>query len=372
VIRVAVDATALHGSRTGIGVFTEQVLRRLGPRPDLDVRAFAVTFRGRGQLAGLVPGGVEAVGRPMAARPLWECWKRVDLPPIEWFVGQADLVFGPNFVVPPTRRAAQLVSIQDMTPWRFPELSNEHTRRYPALVSRAIRAGAWVHVTSEFVADEVRSNLRIAPDRVVVVPLGATPIEPEGPATNAARGRQMAGGERYVLAVGTVEPRKDLPGLVAAFDQVAATDPDLRLVLAGPDGWGSEALAAAIVRTHHADRIVRTGWVDDDLRAALLRGASVFAYPSLYEGFGLPPLEAMLAGTPVLATRAGAIPEIVGDAAELVDVKDVDALAQGLQRLLTDEARRVELIETGHQRVAQFSWDTTADSLAALFRDILL
>lgn len=368
-VRIAVDATALHGNRTGVGVFTEQLLRRLPSQPGLEVAAFAVTWKGRGDLPGLLPPGVDAVGRPMAARPLRRCWSWADLPPIEWFVGSADVVHGPNFVVPPTRRAARVVTIHDLTPWRYPELGNADTAAYPGLVARAVRAGVWVHTVSEHVAAEVRDRLGVADDRLVVVPNGVAPTpDASDPAVEVARGQALAGGEPWILALGTVEPRKDLVGLVAAFDAVASEDPDVRLVLAGPEGWGADELATAVAASPHRRRIVRTGWVTDADRVALLRGAAVFAYPSRYEGFGLPPLEAMAAGTPVVTTRAGALPEVVGPAAELVEPGDRDALAAALARLLVDEERRAELIAAGYVRAAMFSWDRTAEGIAALYR----
>ena len=163
-------------------------------------------------------------------------------------------------------------------------------------------------------------------------------------------GRHLAGAERYVLALGTVEPRKDLPTLVAAFDALAASDKDLHLVLAGQDGWGIEALTASRDRAVHRRRIHRLGWVNEQQRAALLRGASVFAYPSRYEGFGLPPLEAMAVGTPVVTTTAGALPEVVGDAARVVPPLDVDALAGALADVLGDEDLRTSLVARGRAR----------------------
>src|SRR5690606_24040703 len=153
-----------------------------------------------------------------------------------------------------------------------------------------------------------------SPDRVVAVPLGVDPPEHASPAD----GHRLAGGDRYVLALGTVEPRKDLPLLVEAFDLLAVDDPDLRLVHAGPDGWGADAFTECIDRSPRRDRIVRLGWVDDAARSALLHGAAVLAYPSRYEGFGLPPLGAMSVGTPVVATAVGSLPEVLGDAAILV------------------------------------------------------
>lgn len=367
-IAIAVDVTSLIGPRTGVGALTENLVAGLAARSDVAVRAFAVTWRGRGSLAAQLPSGVTLATRPMAARPLRALWRRRDRPVIETWTGPVDVVHGPNFVVPPSRRAARVVTVHDLTAWRFPELVDAGTAAYPALVARAVAGGAWVHTPSRFVAGEVAGELGVDPARVVAIANGAPDLGSDGPGRNAATGRALGGGERYVLAVGTVEPRKDLPGLVAAFDAVATDDPDVRLVLAGPAGWGAPALDEAVAAATHPERIVRTGWVDDDARAALFRGASVVAYPSVYEGFGLVPLEAMAAGVPVVATRAGAIPEVVGDAAELVDVGDTDSLADALALVLRDDDRRAALVAAGHLRRARFRWGATVEEVVALYR----
>lgn len=355
-------------ARTGVGQFTGAVAGRLASRTDVDLRVFAVSWRGRGRIADVVPDGVPIARRPVPARLARAVWRMGDGLPVEWLAGRCDVVHGPNFVVPPARRAAQVVTVHDLTSLHFPALCTADTRAYPALIRRAVQRGAWVHAVSAFVAEEVRAAFPVGPDRVVTVLNGFTALEADRPGADAATGRRLAGGDRYVLALGTVEPRKNLPLLVEAFDAVAATDAELRLVIAGPDGWGTEALVKARDRARHRRRIRRLGWLSDRHRAALLRGATVFAYPSRYEGFGLPPLEAMAAGVPVVTTTAGALPEVVGDAARLVAPEDGPGLAAALADVLDDDSLRSDLVTRGHDRLGRYDWDRTVESLVGLYR----
>ncbi|HYA69410.1 MAG TPA: glycosyltransferase, partial [Acidimicrobiales bacterium] len=223
------------GPRTGVGVFCAGALAALGARDDLDVRAFAVSWRRRRGLAPLLTSGVRARQRPMPARPLLLLWRRCDVPPVEWFVGDVDVVHGTNYVVPPTRRAARVVTVHDLTVWRYPELTNAATLVFPAFVRRALDDGAWVHTHTRFVADEVVRELGADPERVRVVYPGipgavadgqvALPSDgqlcdgqpPDGEMSTPSGGQVMPialpdGLRRYVLAVGTIEPRKDYPG----------------------------------------------------------------------------------------------------------------------------------------------------------------
>jgi len=361
-LRLAVDGTPLLGTRTGVGTFTSCALTALAARPDLDVRAFAVSWRRRQGIVGHLPPGVRFVDRAMPARPLHFAWRRSEAPTLEWWTGPLDVVHGTNFVVPPTRHAARVLTVHDLTTVHFPALCDAPTLRYPALVRRALAHGAWVHTPSRFVASEVVDILGADPGRVRAVHHGAPPVSPDG-AGERTQSRP------YVLALSTIEPRKDLPSLVRAFDAIAADRPELELVVAGPDGWGTGAFQAAVDSAHHRERVRRLGWLGREDRDRLLRGARVFAYPSLYEGFGLPPLEAMAAGVPVVATAAGAVPEVAGDAAVLVPVGDVDALAEGLARAVDDDDLRRGLADRGRLRVQEFSWTACAEGLAGLYRD---
>lgn len=364
-VRVAIDAVPLLGARTGIGLFCHELVTRLALRPELELVAFAATWSGRGQLAEVVPGGVRVVTRPMAARPLRELWMRTDQPTIERWTGPVDVVHGTNYVVPPARRAAQLVSIHDLTCVRFPELCTADTLQYPTLIERAVRRGAHVHTIEAFRSD-VSATFGVAPERVHCIGNGISPWS----GGDAARGRKLAGGDRYLLAIGTIEPRKDYPTLIRAFDTLGDADPALRLVIAGGDGWGADAVDAALAASRHRNRVVRTGWVDDADRAGLLAGATVFVYPSIYEGFGFPVLEAMQAGVPVVSTEVGGIPDTAGGAAVLVRSGAPAALAAAIGEVLTVEGRAAELVAKGHANVERFSWDEVADRFAALYLEL--
>jgi glycosyltransferase involved in cell wall biosynthesis len=369
---VALDATPLLGRPTGVGAFCAGALGGLAGRDDVAVAAFAVSWRRRHELTAALPPGVRRTGRAMPARPLHAAWRHLSVPPVEWFTGPLDVVHGTNFVVPPARSAARVVTVHDLTVVRFPELCDPPTLRYPRLLRRAIDGGAWIHTPSSYVAGEVVELLGASPDRVRAVHSGI-PVDlgPRRDERNGAPVTLPATTTRYVLALGTAEPRKDLPGLVAAFDRIAGEPAasDVALVLAGPDGWGTDALDAAVAEAGNRDRIVRTGWVPDDVRHRLVAGAAVLAYPSLYEGFGFPPLEAMAAGVPVVATRAGALPEVLGDDALLVPPRDRDALAAALLDVVRDLAVRAAWARRSTARAARYSWDRCAEGLAALYRD---
>ena len=373
-LTVAVDATPLLGVRTGVGMFCRGALEALGERSDLDVAAFAVTWRRRHLLPPLVPSPIRVVARAMPARPLHTIWSHFSVPPVEWFTGPADVVHGTNFVVPPTRHAARVVTVHDLTAVHFPAMCDGSTRMFPEIVRRAVAEGAWVHTPSRFVADEVVAEFGAAPERVRVVHHGIPGHEPMSASPSAAPGPPAGvvlpeGTRRYVLALGTVEPRKDLPGLVRAFDRLAGDLGDVALVVAGAPGWGDDALERAVTESPWSDRIVRLGYVDDDRHRVILAGASVLAYPSVYEGFGFPPLEAMAAGVPVVATAVGAIPEVAGDGALLVAPGDVEALAAALTDVLGNAAARDALIERGRERAELFTWTSCGRGLAALYSE---
>jgi glycosyltransferase involved in cell wall biosynthesis len=362
-MRLAFDGTPLLGPRSGIGEVVSGIAPELARRPELEITAYALTLRGRHDLVSHVPPGVRAATRPYPARAVRQAWLRSEWPAIERWTGAVDVVHATNYVAPPTR-AAEVVSVYDLGFVRYPELVEDDALDFPGLLRRAIRRGAWIHTTSDFVRDEILDTFPIAAERVVRVYPGI----PATQGGDAARGRDLAGAARYVLALGTIEPRKNYPTLVRAFDAVAARDPDVVLVVAGARAWGADEFDAAVAAAVHRDRVRTLGYVSAEHRRDLLAGSAVLAYPSHYEGFGFPPLEAMTAGVPVVAANAGAIPEVVGDAARLVENDDAEALADALHTVLTDDRARADLVGRGAARHDAFSWVKAADELVALYQ----
>jgi glycosyltransferase involved in cell wall biosynthesis len=367
-LAVAVDATPLLGVRTGVGKVVAEVLdalNRVSSAPQ--VVPYTLSWRAR-RLHADVPLGTRFV--PIPARVLLPAWAHAEVPRIDRWLRPARVVHATNFLTPPSRLPA-LVTIHDCSFVRFPELCKPEVRAMVPIVRRAVRRGATLQTSSEFSAAEVEEifggGLREA-GRLVVIPFGVPDLGPA--AVMPERVKDALNGAPFVLALGTLEPRKNIALLVTAFGLVASKEPDVHLVIAGPDGPARSDVDAAVDRLPAgiASRVHLTGAVDEPGRRALLEAATVLAYPSHYEGFGFPALEAMSVGVPVVAGHAGALPEVVGDAALLVDPNDVAQLADAIARLTTDDSLRRDLVARGRDRVRDFSWDDTARSLTACYR----
>lgn len=276
--------------------------------------------------------------------------------------------------LPALRRCRAVITIHDLAPLRWPE----HYLRLPyARVGHAWeyalarRADAIIAV-SEATRRDVVELLRVPPERVTVIPEA---VDTEFRPPSAEEGRRVAATfgapGRYVLYVGQFDPRKNMEGLLAAFARAAATDRELRLVIAGDLGKLSSFLTRALERTNAPrERIVVTGHVDDPTLAALYAGAECLLHAALLEGFGLTPLESLAAGTPVVGYRAGAVEEVVGDAGVLVDPTDPDSLGDALVAYLADPDRQRDLRARARPRAASFSWDRAAAATVDVYRRI--
>jgi glycosyltransferase involved in cell wall biosynthesis len=362
-VRIAFDVGPLLGHRTGVGAAVDALSAALRGHPDVELRPYVLSFRSR--------PAPPTRRLPLPAAVAHELWSRLDGPRLDRWLGDVDVVHGTNYVVPPTRHPA-LVSVYDCWFLSHPAEASSAVRRAGEVLRRRVRAGAMVHASSHATADGVRQLLGTS--RVEVVPLGPLAVDDPPAGTSPAPWTTALDGAPFVLALGTLERRKNLPALVAAFATATATNPttDVHLVVAGAPGDDTDALDTAVgaLVPEVRNRIVRPGPVDAATKAWLLHHARALAYPSLDEGFGFPLLEAQQVGLPIVATRAGSIPEVAGDGAELVPVGDRDALAAALLRVVTDEDRRATLTTAGRANLARFSWATTADALIGIYRHL--
>jgi glycosyltransferase involved in cell wall biosynthesis len=277
--------------------------------------------------------------------------------------------------MPERASVPKVVTVHDMTFFDHPEW---HQRFKVPFFRRAIRiaaerADALVCV-SAVTADRLRARLEPrAPVHVIAHGVDHTRFRPEPASSDRDTAALAAIGVRlpYVLFLGTLEPRKDVPTLVRAFDRISATQPQLSLVIAGLDGWGTKAVTEAIGQAASGERMRRLGYVPDWGVPVLLRHAAAVAYPSLDEGFGLPALEALACGAPLVTTKGTAMAEVTGDAALLIPPGDADALAQALEALVKGGPRVDGLRERGPTVASTYTWEASAAAHASVYRSVL-
>lgn len=358
-LRVAIDVTPLLGVRTGVFQCVDHLLKALPEAaPDVQVIPYVLSRRAKSRASDL-PFGTRFLKVPagLAIRS----WGFTDRPSVDRTLHDADVVHGTNFVVPPTSRPST-VTVHDTFCLVHPGECPPSVRPFDRALRRAVARGAWLHTSTSVLRYQMLSLY--GAERVAIVPFGVPPLGPGGPLPEHVH-------PPYILSINTLEPRKRQEHLVRAFRSVAAWDENLQLVIAGADGAASEAVAKAIkaLPPQLEARVLRLGRVDEETRAALIRRASILAYPSADEGFGFPMLEAMAAGVPVVATHAGGVPEIAGSAALLVPVEDdPGALVDALRRVITDGGLRATLRRQGRARAERFSWPEHAAGMAALWR----
>ncbi|MCC7353156.1 MAG: glycosyltransferase family 4 protein [Anaerolineae bacterium] len=285
-----------------------------------------------------------------------------------------NLLHGLAYVTPLAASCPTVVTVHDISFVRFPQAFRAANRHYLSTFTRlSVRRAARVIAVSAHTRDDLVRTWAIPPEKITVVPNGLDAAFHPEEVTAAAEFRRRRGlPERFILSVGTLEPRKNLARLVQAYAAATAEGGrQVKLVLAGGKGWDYQEIFSQVEGLGLTQDVLFPGFVPADELPWWYRAAAVFAYPSLYEGFGLPVLEAMASGTPVMTSTASSLPEVAGDAALLVDPYDVDAMAQAILRLLNDQALRGELVARGLRRASSFSWARTATETITVYQDVL-
>jgi glycosyltransferase involved in cell wall biosynthesis len=364
-MRVAIDARALLGQATGIGTYTRGIAGGLARRPDLEVGLFSPRALPNGSAAG--PWSVHA-----DAHPFGILWLQTTMPRRlrEW---EADVLLAALTIAPATGDLPFVSVVHDLTAWTHPQW---HARRtllgFLPLWEKTVERAARFLCVSRATARELTERYPETRPRVRIVPHGVEPeFSPSEDAVACERTRRRyAGGERFLLYLGTLEPRKNVEAVVAACERLWASRrsrPDL--VLAGGIGWKTSSLNRRIERSPYRDKIHRPGYASREAARDLYRAAEVFVYPSFSEGFGLPVLEAMACGTPVVASTSEALMEVGGDAALYAPPADIGALSAQIERALEDGDESARLAAAGPARAALFSWDAAAGATAAVLAE---
>ncbi|MDQ1301292.1 MAG: hypothetical protein QG637_1213 [Chloroflexota bacterium] len=370
-MRIAIDYTPALRQSAGIGRYTRGLVAALA---EVDSLARYILF-----CAGATPPPDRwpanfAIRRGrIPARWLTAAWHRLHLPiPAELFTGACDLYHSPDFTLPPLRRARGIVTIHDLSFLRVPECADPGlrtflTRAVPSAVARAHR----VLADSESTRRDLIALLGVPPEKISVVTPAVEPRfrrEEDQTRLKEVRERYRLPAQ-FILGIGTLEPRKNFTGLIRAYGQLRRTTGlPHALVIAGRPGWLYEVIYKQVEQEGLTGSVRFLGFVADADLPALYTLADLFAYPSRYEGFGIPVLEAMACGVPVVTSDNSSLPEAAGAAARLVNADDTAGLAEAMAQIIEDAALRGQMIERGYAQAGRFTWPDSARALMAAYR----
>ncbi|HZC07041.1 MAG TPA: glycosyltransferase family 1 protein [Ktedonobacterales bacterium] len=364
-MRILVDYTSAIAQGAGIGRYTRSLMNAL-LRVDHGDR-FTLFSAERPTAERTFPSApnARAVIGHLDNRRMTILWHRLRAPlPIEALAGRADVLHAPDFSLPPTIGARKVVTIHDLAFMTHPECAVPALRGYlNRVVPHAVSRADHIIAVSQRTADDLVELLGVAPKKISVIHLGVDPaVRRVGDAATLSAAEARYDLQRpFALAVGTIEPRKNYARLIEAFARARGRQGGpTQLVMMGRKGWLYDDVFDAVERLGLRDAVRFLDYIPDGDLATLYSLASVVAMPSLYEGFGIPVVEAMACGTPVIASSGGSLPEIVGDAGVLVAADDTEGLAEALVRTVSDDALRTDLVARGYERVRAFDWDVAA------------
>lgn len=371
---IGIDYTAAVHQKAGIGRSVRELVRALvEQQPNAAIRLF-VASAPRDRKLPPAPGGAGYRPTSLSERTFQRLWHRLRLRlPVELWTGRIGLFHATDFVLPPTRKHTRtVVTVHDLAFERYPDETMPGMLGFlKRTVPRSAREADRVIAVSEATRQDLIELYGIPQDRIAVIHHGVRSVfspQPEPGEVERLRARYKIPSGPLVLTVGTLQPRKNHLRLVQAFAQIKEP---ATLVIAGPPGWSYADVRDEVVRLKIHKRVCFAEWVYDEDLPALYRMATVFVFPSLCEGFGLPILEAMASGVPVIASQVSSMPEVVGDAGVLIDPLDIDDMAQAIDALLADRNRRDELCRTGTARAQQFTWAAAAEKTWAIYQSLM-
>lgn len=375
--RIAIDYTPAYEQGGGIGRYVRELTAALAVEdPVTNYRLFVAGSK-REQLPN--PPGLNFDWRPTILTPRWlaRIWQRAQLPlPAEVFTGLVDLFHATDFVLPPTLpQTRSLLTVHDLSFIRVPDAASPSLRRYlEAVVPHSVERADHVLADSQATKDDLMAIYRTPADKISVLYSGVDGRfgrVTDEMALQDVLDRHDLKDIKYVLSVGTVQPRKNYSRAIRALSKIRDQGIDLHYAVAGGPGWLEDEMYRSIRETAMEDRVHILGFVPDEDLPALYSGARALLAVSLYEGFGLPVLEAMACGTPVITSNLSSLPEVAGGTGILVDPLDTEAISAAIMRTLSDAALRQQLVAAGLKHVKRFSWASAANQLKSIYDDIL-
>jgi len=377
-VTIGIDYTAAVHQSAGIGRYTREIVKglaRFGALPSF-TPCYRLFVADVGKDFGLPPPAANFTWRTTRFTERWlaRLWYRLRLPvSIESWTGPLDLFHAPDFILPPLRRGTRsIVTIHDLSFVREPDLvmpgMDRHLNKW---VLWSVQQASRVIAVSEATRQDLIELYQTPPEKISVLYHGVGPeFKPirETACLKAVRQKYGLNDQPFVLSVGTIQPRKNYQRLIQAFAKV---DTKAILVIAGGAGWKNKAIFDEVKTLGLQERVRFPGFVAEADLPALYSAATLVIYPSLYEGFGLPVLEAMACGAPVIASNRSSLPEVVGEAGLLIDPYDTDSMATAMGQLLEDGSLRASLAQAGQTRAGQFTWSKTAAELVNLYKKII-
>ncbi|MFI3237858.1 MAG: glycosyltransferase family 1 protein [Lachnospiraceae bacterium] len=372
-MKIAMDLQPCIGNKTGIGMYTHEIAKRLKSDEQISYQGEVFDFLGREgskqlrseysfpvQVCKQLPFGIQRRVRNIV--PL----------PHEFYFDKADLHHFPYSIVPPHISGKVITTIHDLTYLHYPETMAQKTYDYlKSGIEYSVQRSDYIITDAEAMREEIIEFLGVSPNRVIAIHIAASITEDEAPMREV---RQKFGIKDmpYILYLGTIEPRKNLERLIQAYNLMRDdTGCEQQLVLAGGKGWNCQSIYEEAARSPYTEDIIFTDYISSAEKTALYKHAQIFTFPSIYEGFGIPLLEAMHFKVPVLTANVSAMPEVTGSAAELVNPFDVEHIAHGMHCILTDTEYRDKLVQLGMERKDFFGWDKVATKVQQIHRNFL-
>lgn len=370
---IALELQPCCWDRSGIGTYTYEIAKRIKNKEGMEFCGNLFNFLGKEDLTQKLDGITMPVrvNRTCSYGIYRRMWRYIPVPYEAMFPGKADVSVFFNFIVPPNISGHVVTAVHDLTYLRYPEtMKKSNLNHLKRGISYSINRSDKIITVSEFSKREIQELLSVPEEKIEIVYNAPSLVSESADYNEVCRKFKIQ--RDYILFVGTIEPRKNIERLLRAFERLKNIyHIPHQLVLAGGKGWQDEAIFQTAKKITCADDVIFTGYVSAAEKNTLYQRASVFVFPSIYEGFGIPPLEAMYHGCPVVCANAASLPEVVGNAAELVDPMDEINIANGIFRVLSNDQYKGELIKRGYNQAKKFSWESSARRLTDICKNIL-